>query len=209
MEPKDAVEDEESSSDKDEGSSDEGFYYTNSDLEDQIEANEARAQLQGPVSHQEWPCNFESQIPATSSCAPTPNPSPTPPSLVLEQPTPLFTGPLALMPLFTQFSELTKEECWAYVQQLHSKGTALMDTVTSQAAQIKAADTHCTMAKHKLSTLQDQTAGKKKTKGRTMRFKAHYISHPDMKTAFEAQQHAQEEKGGERCRKAGAEEGRW
>ncbi|KIK78400.1 hypothetical protein PAXRUDRAFT_16897 [Paxillus rubicundulus Ve08.2h10] len=194
------TEDEESLSLSDEEgdhSSDE-FYY-NPGSEDQIEADEALTTpapappctpSPNPLPVVPAPANASVGSP-TSNCS---NVSTMTPAQAMSPEQPLFTGPLSLMPLFVQYSKLMEEQGWAYLQQVHSQGSTLVDTVAVQAAQLNITNTHSVMVKHEISTLHEQQAGKKKAKGQMMEFKAHYISHPDMKAAFKAQQQAQEEK---------------
>lgn len=106
----------------------------------------------------------------------------------------LFTGPLVSLPSFTQFSKMSQDDCWEYVRQLHTQSQALMTTVNAQATELESANAHCTMARHEISTLRDQQANKKKGKGRTMKIASRWISHPDLKGAFESQRKEEEEK---------------
>ncbi|KIK73694.1 hypothetical protein PAXRUDRAFT_20590 [Paxillus rubicundulus Ve08.2h10] len=160
------TEDEESSSlsDKEGDHSGDEFYY-NPGSEDQIEADKA-PKTPTPTP----PCapspNSLPVVPAPANGSvdsPTSNHSnvsATTPAQAISPEQPLFIGPLSLMPLFVQYSELTKEQGWAYLQQVHSQGSTLMNTVAVQAAQLEVTNMHSVMAKHEISTLCKQQAGK-------------------------------------------------
>ncbi|KAL4067074.1 hypothetical protein V8B97DRAFT_1008463 [Scleroderma yunnanense] len=105
-----------------------------------------------------------------------------------------FTGPVVPLVSFAQYSEMSKEDGWEYICQLHAQIQALVTTVTSQAAQLEASNAHCTMAKYEISTVQDQQVSKNKGKARTMKFSSRYVTHPDMKDKFESQRKEKEEK---------------
>ena len=142
------------------------------------------------------------------SMDPTPIPTPTPnlqrrttstsPTQAVTQTTPpttlpaavdptLFSGPIARLPSFSEFSAWSKEDSWDYVQKLHAQGQDLMGSITTLNAQLSTSNVHCSMAKHDLELTRDQQATRKKRRGPTKKFEARYITHADMKDTFETQ----------------------
>jgi len=89
---------------------------------------------------------------------------------------------------------MSKKDGWEYLRRLHAQAQALATTVTTQAAQLESSNTHCTMARYEISALREQQSSKKKGKERTMKFSARWVSHPDMKDAFESERREKEEK---------------
>lgn len=115
------------------------------------------------------------------------------PTHVSDGPGTLFTGPLIPLPSVSQFSQMNEAERWTHMHRLHLENRALTMTVAAKVAEAEAANAHCTLAKYEISTLRQQQASKKGN-GRTMKMASRFITHPDLKDAFEAQQKAREEK---------------
>jgi len=83
-----------------------------------------------------------------------------------------FTGPVLPLVSFAQYSEMSKKDGWEYLCRLHAQAQALATMVTTQAAQFKSSNTHCTKARYKILALQEQQSSKKKGKEQTMKFSA-------------------------------------
>ena len=106
----------------------------------------------------------------------------------------LFTGPMLPLVSFAQYSEMSTEDGWKYLCQVHAQGQALVTTATTLVAQLESSNTHCTMARYEISTLREQQVSKKNGKARSMKFSARWVAHPDMKDAFESERKEKEEK---------------
>jgi hypothetical protein len=87
------------------------------------------------------------------------------------------------------------EDLWSSIQFLYSQNKKLFEMYLMQCAHLAAAEAHCTLASHQISMLNEQLANKTQKKHwKSKKLNARFVTHPELKEAFAAEQAERTEK---------------
>ncbi|KAG2061628.1 hypothetical protein BDR06DRAFT_1001900 [Suillus hirtellus] len=90
-----------------------------------------------------------------------------------------------------------REDLWRNIQFLYGQNKTLFELYSMQSAQLTAAEAHCTLASHQISMLNERLANKTQKKcQKSKKINARFVTHPELKEAFKAEEieHAKKEK---------------
>ncbi|KAG2060027.1 hypothetical protein BDR06DRAFT_1003079 [Suillus hirtellus] len=112
---------------------------------------------------------------------------------------------------YVQAMVLMKEELWHELQRMYEQNGALVQTTQILTAQLNATNAHYTMAQWALaqSRLEVENVKKKKQLRKSIKLRAHFMTHPELEEDFnkaEEEQHEKDKADAEKQAKKKAED---
>ncbi|KAG1905855.1 uncharacterized protein F5891DRAFT_1182921 [Suillus fuscotomentosus] len=106
-------------------------------------------------------------------------------------------GP-ARLPMVLSYDDVinsNREDLWRNIQFLYGQNKTLFKLYSMQSARLAAAEAHCTLTSHQVSMLNEWLANKtQKKRQKLKKINARFVTHPELKEAFEAEEIERTEK---------------
>ncbi|KAG1721065.1 hypothetical protein EDB19DRAFT_2044466 [Suillus lakei] len=82
-----------------------------------------------------------------------------------------------------------REDLWRNIQFLYGQNKSLFKMYLMQSARLAAAEAHCTLASHQISMLNERLVNKTQKKcQKSKKINACFVTHPELREAFEAEE---------------------